>query len=98
VATVEQIRDALRNIIDPELGLDLVELGLICDITVEGDEVRVEFTLTTPACGLAPTFADQIEELVSELEGVSKVFPRLTLKPPWTPERMSEDARFALGL
>ena len=98
MASVEQIRDALRNIIDPELGLDLVNLGLICEITDENGEVHVEFTLTSPACGLAPTFADQIDEIVSELDGVSKVFPRLTLTPPWTPERMSEDARFALGL
>lgn len=98
MATVDQIQDALRNIIDPELGLDLVELGLIREITLDDDAVHVQFTLTSPACGLAPTFADQIDEVVSELDGVSKVYPRLTLTPPWMPEQMSEDARFALGL
>lgn len=97
MASVEDVRNALRSVIDPELGLDLVELGLVREIVVDADEVHVQFTLTTPACGLAPAFAEQIEACAGELQGVAKVFPRLVLAPPWSPEQMSEDARFALG-
>lgn len=96
----EEIYDALTNVIDPELGLDFVELGLIYDVETEGeagDEVYVTFTLTTPGCPIGPQVTDQIKEFVSELDGVSKVFPKLVFDPPWSPEKMSEDAKFALG-
>ena len=84
--------------IDPELGLDFVELGLIYGVEVEEDgTVRVTYTLTSPGCPIGPQVAEQIEEFVSELEGVQEVQPTMTFSPPWTPERMSEDAKFALG-
>ena len=83
--------------IDPELGLDFVELGLIYGIDVEETNVHVTFTLTSPGCPIGPQVTEQIEEFVGELEGVSDVRPTMTFSPPWTPERMSEDAKFALG-
>jgi metal-sulfur cluster biosynthetic enzyme len=97
MATVEDVTDALRDVIDPELGLDFVELGLIYEVEVEGPTVRVTYTLTSPGCPIGPQVSEQIEEFVGELEGVEEVQPVMTFSPPWTPERMSEDAKFALG-
>jgi metal-sulfur cluster biosynthetic enzyme len=95
--TVDDVQDALSNVIDPELGLDFVELGLIYDVEIEGGDVFVTFTLTSPGCPIGPQVSEQIEEFVSELDGVSNVFPKMTFTPPWTPELMSEEAKFALG-
>ncbi len=94
---VDTVEEALANVIDPELGLDFVELGLIYDIAVEGEEVRVTFTLTSPGCPIGPQVSEQIEEYVGELDGVTTVLPEMTFTPPWSPDRMSEDAKFALG-
>jgi metal-sulfur cluster biosynthetic enzyme len=95
--TVDEVRDALTNVIDPELGLDFVELGLVYEIEVEGEEVFVTFTLTSPGCPIGPQVTEQMEEYVGELDGVSRVYPKMVFTPPWTPEMMSEDAKFALG-
>ena len=97
MATVEDVTDVLRDVIDPELGLDFVELGLIYDVEIDGPLVRVTYTLTSPGCPIGPQVSEQIEEFVGELEGVDEVQPVMTFSPPWTPERMSEDAKFALG-
>jgi metal-sulfur cluster biosynthetic enzyme len=94
---VDEVREALTNVIDPELGLDFVELGLVYEIEVEGDEVFITFTLTSPGCPIGPQVTEQMEEFVSELDGVERVYPKMVFTPPWTPEKMSEDARFALG-
>ena len=95
--SVDEVEDALTNVIDPELGLDFVELGLIYGIEVEEEEVFVTFTLTSPGCPIGPQVSEQIEEFVSELDGVSHVHPKMTFSPAWTPDLMSEDAKFALG-
>jgi metal-sulfur cluster biosynthetic enzyme len=95
--TVDDVQEALTNVIDPELGLDFVELGLIYEVEVEDGEVFVTFTLTSPGCPIGPQVSEQIEEFVSELDGVSRVYPKMTFSPPWTPDMMSEEAKFALG-
>jgi metal-sulfur cluster biosynthetic enzyme len=95
--TVDDVQDALTNVIDPELGLDFVELGLIYTVEIEGGDVFVNFTLTSPGCPIGPQVSEQIEEFVSELDGVSRVHSKMVFSPAWTPERMSEDAKFALG-
>ncbi len=95
--TVDDVQEALENVIDPELGLDFVELGLVYDIVVEGDEVSITFTLTSPGCPIGPQVSEQMEEFVGDLEGVSKVRTNMVFTPPWTPDLMSEDAKFALG-
>ncbi len=97
MATVDEVTDALRDVIDPELGLDFVELGLIYDVEVDAGTVRVTYTLTSPGCPIGPQVSEQIEEFVSELDGVDDVQSTMTFTPPWTPELMSEDAKFALG-
>ena len=95
--TVEQVEEALTNVIDPELGLDFMELGLVYEIEVEDGEVHVTFTLTTPGCPIGPQVSDQMKEYVGELEGVSAVHPKMVFTPPWSPDMMSEEAKFALG-
>ena len=95
--TPEEVEDALTNVIDPELGLDFVELGLIYGVEVSEGDVRVTFTLTSPGCPIGPQVTEQIDEFVSELDGVQSVESTMTFTPPWTPDRMSEDAKFALG-
>ena len=97
MVTTEDVEDALSNVIDPELGLDFVELGLIYGIDVDGGNVHVTFTLTTPACPIGPQVTEQIEEFVGELDGVTSVESSMIFTPPWSPDRMSEDAKFALG-
>jgi metal-sulfur cluster biosynthetic enzyme len=95
--TAEDVEEALANVIDPELGLDFVELGLIYGVEVDDGHVHVTFTLTSPGCPIGPQVAEQIDEFVSELDGVNSVSSEMTFMPPWTPDRMSEDAKFALG-
>ncbi|MHB8656674.1 MAG: metal-sulfur cluster assembly factor [Solirubrobacteraceae bacterium] len=98
MVTVEDVTEVLRDVIDPELGLDFVELGLIYEVAVADEgAVKVTFTLTSPGCPIGPQVSEQIEEFVGELDGVTDVQPTMTFSPPWTPERMSEDAKFALG-
>jgi metal-sulfur cluster biosynthetic enzyme len=93
----DDVTEALSNVIDPELGLDFVELGLVYDVGIEGGTVNITFTLTTPACPIGPQVSEQMKEFVGELEGVEEVVPSMVFTPPWTPDKMSEDAKFALG-
>ena len=97
VPTIEEVNDALSNVIDPELGLDFVELGLVYDVEVDGSTVNITFTLTTPACPIGPQVSEQMVEFVGELDDVDEVNPKMVFSPPWSPDRMSEDAKFALG-
>jgi len=97
MASTEEVMDALRDVIDPELGLDFVELGLIYDVTIEEGTVSVLYSLTTPGCPIGPQVEEQIEEFVSDLDDVTAVQSTLTFDPAWSPERMSDDAKFALG-
>ena len=95
--TEEDITEALSNVIDPELGLDFVELGLVYDVAIDGGKVDITFTLTTPACPIGPQVSEQMVEFVGEIDGVEQVVPTMVFAPPWTPDKMSEDAKFALG-
>jgi metal-sulfur cluster biosynthetic enzyme len=93
----EEITEALSNVIDPELGLDFVELGLIYGVEIDGGTVTITFTLTTPACPIGPQVSEQMQEFVGEIEGVQEVVTNMVFTPPWSPDKMSEDAKFALG-
>ena len=95
--SVDEVTEALTNVIDPELGLDFVELGLVYEVEVDGADVHVTFTLTSPGCPIGPQVSEQMKEFVGELDGVENVHAHMTFNPPWTPELMSEDAKFALG-
>jgi metal-sulfur cluster biosynthetic enzyme len=95
--TQEEVVDALRQVEDPELGMDIVELGLFYDAEIEGPKVKVTYTLTSMGCPVGPMIAEDISRVVSEVPGVDEVEADLTFEPPWSPERMSEDAKFILG-
>jgi metal-sulfur cluster biosynthetic enzyme len=97
VVSPEAVEEALTNVIDPELGLDFVELGLIYDIEINEGDVHVTFTLTAPGCPIGPEVSNQIEEFVAEVEGVQTVTSTMVFTPAWTPDRMSDEAKFALG-
>jgi metal-sulfur cluster biosynthetic enzyme len=98
MVTIEEVHDALREVIDPELGLDFVELGLIYGVDIDAaGSIKVTYTLTTPGCPIGPQVEGQMQEFVSEIEGVTSVASELVFTPPWSPDLMSEDAKFALG-
>lgn len=93
----DAVYEALEEVIDPELGLDFVSLGLVYNVEIEESDVYITFTLTTPACPIGPQVSEQMKEFVGDLPGVSSVHPKMTFDPAWSPEMMSEDAKFALG-
>jgi metal-sulfur cluster biosynthetic enzyme len=97
MATRDDVVEALRQVEDPELGMDIVELGLFYDAAVEDSTVKVTYSLTSIGCPVGPMIQEDIERVVSELPGVENVEAELTWDPPWSPERMSEDAKFILG-
>lgn len=93
-----QVTEALRQVNDPELGINVVDLGLIYDVRIEGDTVHVDYTLTTMGCPIGPMIEAQIKEVIEPIEGIENVDAEMTLTPPWTPEKMSEEAKAALGM
>jgi metal-sulfur cluster biosynthetic enzyme len=95
--TKEEVVEALREVEDPELGMDIVELGLMYDVEVEGPKVKVVHSLTSMGCPAGPMIQEGIHEAAAALPGVEEVEVELTWNPPWTPERMSDDAKFILG-
>ncbi len=95
--TEEQVMDALREVYDPELGLNIVDLGLVYGVDIADNQVNVTMTLTTPGCPLHNTMARGAEMAVRRLPGVESATVRVVWDPPWTPERMSETARQQLG-
>ncbi len=97
MATKEEVVEALRQVEDPELGMDIVDLGLMYDIEVEDGKVKVIHTLTSMGCPVGPMIQEQIHDVTKALPGVEDVEVELTWDPPWTPDKMSEDAKFILG-
>jgi metal-sulfur cluster biosynthetic enzyme len=96
--TEKQVRDALKGVKDPELGLDLVVLGLVYDIDVRGDEVEATISLTSPLCPVAGQIVEEAKQAIESMDGVESAEVVLTFDPPWTPERMSPLVRASLGL
>jgi metal-sulfur cluster biosynthetic enzyme len=95
--TREEVIDALRVVEDPELGMDIVELGLLYDADVEGSKVHITYSLTSLGCPAGPLIEQQIYEAAAAVPGIEEVEAELTWHPPWTPELMSDDAKFILG-
>jgi metal-sulfur cluster biosynthetic enzyme len=95
--TKEEVVEALRQVEDPELGMDIVELGLLYDVELDGPKARVSYTLTSIGCPVGPMIQEQIQEFASQVPGVEEVDAELTWDPPWSPEKMSDDAKFILG-
>ena len=98
VAAVTAIRGALSTVEDPELGLDIVSLGLVYGIECADRRARVVYSLTSMGCPMGPTIDAEIRQVVGRLDGVEAVETELVFDPPWAPEKMSDDARFLLGV
>lgn len=98
--TEEEIMEALKDVIDPEIGMNVVELGLIYGIQLEdeGKKVKVRMTLTVPGCPLAQMITEYVGRRIHQIDGVEHVDVELTFDPLWSPEMMTEDARKRLGL
>lgn len=94
-----QLIEALKNVIDPELMVNIIDLGLVYDIDQQEEgKVHVKMTLTSPACPAGPQIINQSKLALEQVEGVSEASIELVMSPPWTPERMTDDARDHLGI
>jgi metal-sulfur cluster biosynthetic enzyme len=96
---VDAVTQALRTVFDPELGINIVDLGLVYDVRVdEQGGVDIEYTLTTMGCPIGPLIEDQMRAVLANVPGAGEVRPELVLRPPWSPEMMSEEAKASLGI
>ena len=95
---VQDIYESLKAVYDPEIPVNIVDLGLIYDVQVNDSNVYVQMTLTAPGCGMGPYIAQQAEWAIQELDGVEEVEIELVFEPAWTPDLISEDARAQLGI
>ncbi len=93
----EEVIDKLRLCLDPELGLNIVDLGLVYGVNIEGAKVNVLMTLTTPGCPLDSYFVQDITSKLKSLKGISDVSVELTFEPSWSPDKMSEESKDLLG-
>lgn len=99
LVTEELVREKLVDVIDPELRMSIMELGLVYDVDIDDGNVKVTYTLTTPACPLGPIIDGQIQNLLMDLPGVEEVTPELTFNPPWDPKTMaSDEVKMQLGI
>ncbi len=96
--TKEDIYEALKSVYDPEIPVNVVDLGLVYDVQVNDSDVYVQMTLTFPGCGMGPYIGQQAEWAIQELDGVEEVQIEMVFDPPWSPELISESARAELGI
>jgi metal-sulfur cluster biosynthetic enzyme len=97
MVTRDDVVEALHSVEDPELGMDIVELGLFYDAEIDGPRVKIIHSLTSMGCPAGPMIQEGMHDAVAALPGVEEVEVELTFDPPWTPDRMSDDAKFILG-
>ena len=100
MATLEKdtVIDAMKQVYDPEIPINVVDLGLIYDVNVNDGNVHVLMTLTAPGCGMGPFIAQQAEWAIAELDGAEDVEVEMVFDPPWNPELISEDGKKLLGI
>ena len=96
--TTDVVYESLRTVFDPEIPLNVVDLGLIYDVKVNKGDVYVQMTLTFPGCGMGPFIAQQAEWAIQDLDGVEDVEIELVFDPPWSPDLITEEAKAQLGL
>ena len=95
--TKDLILEKLKNVLDPELGISIVDLGLVYNVEIKGSDVELLMTLTTIGCPLFDTIQDMVKAELKQIGGLGEITIELTFDPPWAPERMSTDAQTALG-
>ena len=95
--TEEHVLEALKNVLDPELGINIVDLGLVYDVRIDEDSVHITYTLTTMGCPIGPLIEEQMARMLADVPGVDRVEAEMVIRPPWSPEMMSEEAKAALG-
>ncbi len=93
----EQVLEVLKEVHDPELGVNIVDLGLVYGVEIEGTSVHITYTLTTMGCPIGPMIEAEMKQFLSGVDGISDVNAELVLRPAWTPEMMSDEAKAALG-
>ncbi len=100
--TEDAVRETLKQVVDPELFVNIIDLGLIYLVELaeaqDKTDVKIEMTLTSPACPAGPQLLSQSKTVVERLEGVGNVDIKMVMTPPWTPDRMTDDARDQLGI
>ena len=96
--TKQEVIEALRDVYDPEIPINVVDLGLIYDCQVEDGDIDIKMTLTFAGCGMGPYIAQQAEWRVAEIDGVEDVNVELVYDPPWTPDMISDEGKMELGL
>jgi metal-sulfur cluster biosynthetic enzyme len=97
MATREEVLEILRQVEDPELGMDIVDLGLVYEVGVEDSTAKIIYSLTSMGCPAGPLIAQDIDSAARQVDGIDEVELELTFDPPWTPDKMSDDAKFILG-
>jgi metal-sulfur cluster biosynthetic enzyme len=98
MVTEEVVTEALREVYDPELHYNIVDLGLVYDVGIKDGDIHVLMTLTTPACPIGPMITEQIQETLGLMPGVKDVDVEFTFDPPWGPDMMTDEARADLGI
>ena len=96
--TKEKVLEVLKNVVDPEIGINIVDLGFIYEVNIKGDKIHVKMTLTTPGCPMHSMFVHEVENALKAAFEDVDVDVEVVFDPPWTPERMSKDARKKLGV
>ena len=96
--TIDEVQEALRDVYDPEIPVNVLDLGLIYDIKINDGQVYVQMTLTAPGCGMGPYIAQQAEWRLAEVEGIEDINVDLVFDPPWTPDMITEEGKRLLGL
>ena len=96
--TKEAVLEQLKQVFDPEIPINVVDLGLIYDVSIDQSNVAVEMTLTAPGCSVGPYIAQQAEWAISELDEVEDVQIEMVFDPPWSPEMITEEAKIQLGI
>lgn len=96
--TMDDVKEALRDVYDPEIPVNVLDLGLIYDVQINEGQVYVQMTLTAPGCGMGPYIAQNAEWRIAEVEGVVDVEVDMVFDPPWNPDMITEDGKKLLGL
>ena len=98
MTTKEQVLEALKDVYDPEIPYNIVDLGLVYGVDIEGGNVNVQMTLTFPGCGMGPYMANNAREKIMELDDVEDANVEMVFDPPWSPDKISDEIKQELGI